>query len=334
VPLNHIPNCGLGTVVHCHITRIFFPHLYNQTVQQPKLGNRHLAQLYNECIRPAVMEVIPSQASHWPVNYTSAFQQAKDTRGRLHYGSLAVPAKHLVHFCDALRNRLEAIDSFKDSYFCHELRGLKGGTAHTEDEEGRNPEEAFDTFFDSVDTTCINEDNWLVDVGLEVHDPGMIVQWSRSAHSEILEYILPTLESDQRERLQDRRTFHLDNVALLDDFAGFRCEPGRWGTQDGVEYINVYMTDKCPTYQLHPGIWRRRTCRDLLPKALDKLLEDLVQMSTTYKYCSGSQGDSPQEGCARLEIRVPLILARTALRDPPQEDLCQWTFSVPTKLWW
>ncbi len=334
VPLNHIPNCGLGTVEHRHITRIFFPRLYNQMVRQPKLSSKQLAQLYDECIRPAVMEVIPSQASHWPVNYDSAFRQAKDTRGRLHYGSVAVPATHLVDFCRALRTRLNNIDSFKDSYFSHDLRGLKGGTAHTEDEEGRNSEEAFDTFFDNVDTTRIDQGNWLVDVGLEIHDPGMIVLWSKSVHSEILRYLLPSLDPDQINRVQGRKSFNLDTVALLDDFAGFRCEPGLWGRENGVEYINVYTTDKCTTYQLHPGLWRRRTCQDLLPKALDKLLEDLVTMSGIYKSCSGRQGDLPQEGCARLEIRVPLMFAQRALHDPPKEDLRRWTFSVPTNLWW
>ena len=334
VPLSHIPNCGLGTVEHRHITRIFFPRLYNQSEPQAKLSNEHLAQLYDDCIRPAVIEVIPSHASHWPVNYSSAFQQAKDTRGRLHLGSIAIPAKQLVPFCEALRSHLETIDSFKDTFFCHELRGLKGGTSHTQDEDGMSIEEAFDAFFDNLDTTRIDEDNWLIDVALEIHDPGRVVQWSRSAHSTILKYILPSLDSDQIQRLQNRQTFHLDHVAQLDDFAGFRCEPGRWGTQNGVEYINVYTTDKCPTYQLHSGLWRRRTCKDLLPKALDKLLEDLVKMSMTYKSCSGSQGDLPQEGCARLEIRVPLMLAQMALCDPPKELLRQCTFSIPTSLWW
>ena len=280
------------------------------------------------------MEVIPNQASHWPVNYDRAFQQAKDIRGKIHFGTIAVPATHLVAFCDALLARLETIDSFKQAYFCHELRGLKGGTAHTEDEDGRNSEEAFETFFDNLDMNRIEPDNWLVDVALEIYDPGRVVQWSRHAHSAILRYILPSLDPEQIRRLQARKTFHLDHVAQLDDFAGFRCEPGQWGTQNNVEYINVYTTDKCPTYQLHTGIWRRRTCQDLMPKTLDKLLEDLVEMSMTYKSCSGSQGDSPQEGCARLEIRVPLIVAQQKLRDPPQEDLRQWTISIPTTLWW
>ncbi|KAI9429471.1 hypothetical protein H4582DRAFT_2114401 [Lactarius indigo] len=326
-----IPNCGLGTVEHRHITRVFFPALYNDAAQ-PVLTSAQLAQLYDECIRPAVMQVIPSHASHWPVDYKSAIQQAKDTTGRLHLGSIAVPSMHLVPFCSALIQRLGCIDAFKGAYFCHELRGLKGGTAH--EEGGQQPEEAFETFFDNVDMRRLDPSNWLVDVGLEVYDPGMVVKWSKFSHSAILKYILPTLEPEEIQALQGRRTFHLDNVAQLDDFAGFRCEPGQFGTRHGVEYINVYTTDKCPTYQLHTGLWRRRYCGDLFPKKLEKLLADLLNMSTTYKSCCGNSQQPAQEGCARLEIRVPMKLARNALRDPPHDLLRSWTISVSPNVWW
>ncbi|KAH9060400.1 hypothetical protein EDB83DRAFT_2224288, partial [Lactarius deliciosus] len=331
VPLNKIPNCALGSVGHRHITRIFFPALYNDATQ-PVLTSAQLAQLYDECIRPTVMQVIPAHASHWPVDYKSAMRQAKDTAGRFHLGSIAVPSTHLVHFCSALIWHLERIDAFNSAYFVHELRGLKGGTAHGE--EDRQPEEAFDAFFENVDMHRVDPNNWLVDVGLEVYDPGMVVQWSKFSHSAILKYILPSLNSEDIQALQRRRTFHLDNVAQLDDFAGFRCEPGQFGTRNGVEYINVYTTDKSPTYQLHTGIWRRRYCENLFPKKLEKLLEDLLNMSATYKSCCGSSEQSAQEGCARLEIRVPMARAQDALRDPPRNLLKSWTISVSPNVWW
>lgn len=304
--------------------------------QHPPLSQKHFAKLYDKCIRPAVLRVMPSQSSHWPISYEMAFQQAKDTRGQLHLGTVAVPAKDLVAFCAALRKRLDRIAEFKDAFFCHELRGLKGGTAHEEDEEGRNPEEAFDTFFDNINRARIDEGNWMVDVGLEIHDPNRIVLWSKSAHSAVLEYLLPSLDSEQVDKLQNNKSaFKLDSVAQLDDFAGFRCEPGKRAREkDGVEYINVYTTDKCTTYQLHSGIWRRRSCRDLLPNALERLLLDLDNMSRSYKACSGQQDYRSQEGCARLEIRVPLQIAEHALRDVPRANLQEWTFAVPTKLWW
>jgi hypothetical protein len=334
VPLNHIANCGLGTIAHRHVTRIFFPALYQEGVHHPAISQKNLAMLYDQCIRPAVMQVIPAAASHWPVNYDAAFQQAKDTRGQLHLGTVAVPARHLVAFCSALRSRLDHIEEFKGAFFCHELRGHKGGTAHEEDDEGRSYEEAFETFFDNIDMARIDEGNWLVDVGLEIQDPGRVVNWSKLAHSEILKYLLPSLDDDKIDKLQERRTFHLDPTAHLHDFAGFRCEPGTWGRVNNVEYINVYTTDKCPTYQLHRGIWRRRSSEDLLPQTLDKLLVELDAMSKTYKSCCGSRAHLAQEGCARLEIRVPLRAARTALRDVPYESVQQWTFSVKPKVWW
>ncbi|KAH9011919.1 hypothetical protein EDB85DRAFT_2159465, partial [Lactarius pseudohatsudake] len=145
VPLEKIPNCAFGTVGSRHLTRIFFPRLYGASVM-PGLRQEQLAKLYDGCIRPAVMEVIPTQASHWPVNYHSALVQSRDTAGRLHFGSLAIPPIFLVEFCEALTNRLDDIPEFERAYFGHELRGLKGGTAH--DDEGTLPEEAFNTFFE------------------------------------------------------------------------------------------------------------------------------------------------------------------------------------------
>ena len=240
------------------------------------------------------------------------------------------------------------VDSFKNAYFVHELRGLKGRTAHAPEEDvedaddtdsedldhSGNPQQAFDVFFNNVDRARIDPDNWFIDVGLEVYDPGMVVHWNKLAHPAILKYILPSLDKDQIYNLQRSKPFHLHNVAQLEDFAGFSCEPGQCGTDNGVHYINVYTTAKCPTYQLHQGIWRRQTCQDLLPNKLDVLVENLVNMSKTFKCCSGSESNPPQEGCAHLEICVPLRLAESVLLNPPQDLLCQWTISVPSFLWW
>lgn len=278
------------------------------------------------------MQVIPTQASHWPVNYNSALVQSRDTAGRLHFGSVAVPPLCLVEFCDALLARLDAVPGFGSAYFGHEIRGLKGGTAH-DDQEG-HPENALDTFLEHIDPDRLDYDNWLIDVGLEVYDPSMVVQWSKHSHSEILKFIMPTLSEDEIQALQRRRTFHLDNVSQLDDFAGFRCEPGLFGRRHSVTYINVYTTDKCPTYQLHTGIWRRRRSKDLFPKRLEKLVDELDTMSKIYKDCAGSASLPPQEGCARLEIRVPLISAQHALRDVPEHLIRGWTYSVSPVIWW
>lgn len=280
------------------------------------------------------MEVVQPQSTHWPVSYHAAFQQSKDKRGTLHLGTNAVQHWKLDAFCTALRENLDKIPEFQESFFCHELRGLKGATAHEEDDDRATPEAAFDTFFDCIDMERIDEGDWKIDVGLEIYDAGNVVVWSKAAHSSILRYLLPSMTIAQVEKLQARKgVFNLDNLAHLDDFAGFRCETGKSGDRDRVEYINVYTTDKCVTYQLHSGIWRRRSCEDLLPQNLEKLLHDLANMSVTYKACSGAGGDS-QDGSARLEVRVPLRDARIALRNVPHEALQGWTFSIPVNVWW
>jgi len=258
--------------------------------------------------------------------------QSKDTAGRLHFGSLAIPPICLVQFCTALLAHIDSIPEFERAYFGHELRGLKGGTAH--DDEGTLPEEAFNTFFEHLDRTRIDQDNWLVDVGLEIYDPGMVVQWSKHAHSAILRYIMPSLTNDELQLLQRQKSFNLDSVCQLEDFAGFRCEPGAFGKRHNINYINVYTTDKCPTYQLHRGLWRRRRCYDLFPNNLKKLIEQLDLMSMIYKACAGSVDQQPQEGCARLEIRVPLVHAQDALRNAPENTIAGWTFTVLPTVWW
>lgn len=335
VSLSKIPNCALGTVGSRHLTRIFFPRLYTEYAE-PGLRQEQLIALYDNCIRPAVMEVIPAQASHWPVDYLSALVQARDTAGRLHFGSLALPPSCLIDFCTSLITRLDAIPGFEMAYFVHELRGHKGGTAHQDGD--RHSEDAFDTFFEHIDMARVDASNWLIDVGLELSEEGSIVQWSTHAHSSILKYLMPNLSNRELSSLQTRRTFHLDNAAHLQDFAGFRCEPGQFGRAHNLHYINVYTTDKCTTYQLHKGIWRRRDCKDLYPKALEKLIEELDAMSRIYKACCGNPDPDnrqlAQEGSARLEIRVPLLHAQDALRDVPEDKFIEWCYCVDPLVWW
>jgi len=79
---------------------------------------------------------------------------------------------------------------------------------------------------------------------------------------------------------------------------------------------------KCPTYQLHQGIWRTWTCQDLLPNKLDVLVENLVNMSKTFRCCNGSESNPPQEGCAHLEICVPLAADSIIIGTCNSSDPC------------
>ncbi|KAI0262376.1 hypothetical protein BC834DRAFT_808622, partial [Gloeopeniophorella convolvens] len=121
----------------------------------------------------------------------------------------------------------------------------------------------------------------------------------------------------------------------LDDFAGFHGEIGK-GPRTDIVYANVYHTDKTPTYQLHKGVFRFRTGEDLYPSKIQQFLKDINTMTEIFIACVGDEdaGQPPQEGCTRLELRVPLNLAQSILLDPPVELLREVTYMISPLVWW
>ncbi|KAI0037482.1 hypothetical protein FA95DRAFT_1506929, partial [Auriscalpium vulgare] len=255
----------------------------------------------------------------------------RDVRGMIHLGTVDIPSDELVAFTQALRDRCEAHSDFEDVYFGHEIRGLKEAhTHHPSDPDARAG--ALADFTSCLDMGRINDDEWWVDVALEIHSrtPG-IVQWLDTAPPHILREVLPLATDGQIERLRGGKRFYTDTVAQIGDFAGFRVEPGAAGTQDGVRYINVYTTDKAVTYQLHHGLWRRRTAQDTLPDNIPRLTEDIERMKETYQSCIGP---NPQVGTARLEIRVRMCDASDVLLGLPHRILRECVAVVPPNVWW
>ena len=76
------------------------------------------------------------------------------------------------------------------------LEASKGGIAHEEDDKGRNTEEAFNSFFKSIKIINIEDNNWMVDIGLKIHDLNHMVDWSKSSHRAMLQYLLPSLSAE------------------------------------------------------------------------------------------------------------------------------------------
>ncbi|KAG2366150.1 hypothetical protein BDR07DRAFT_1480390 [Suillus spraguei] len=59
VPMHKIPNFPLGKVQQQHVVRIFFPRLYNADWPVGQLPPDKLALIYDRCLRPTMMEVVP-----------------------------------------------------------------------------------------------------------------------------------------------------------------------------------------------------------------------------------------------------------------------------------
>ena len=337
VPMYKIPNLALGKVSGRHVTRMMFPRLYDEGNQDRTIAAYNLSRIYDEGIRPAVEAICNPRLSHWPASYSSAITKAKDKSGKLHFGTVDLSVDLLPEFAQRLKENLDRIPKLKDMYFMHEVRGTKGATVHNPD----TPEACWRSLEDQLeflDLTTVNPRNWYIDVGLEVHLPGHVLQWLEDAHLRLLKFGLPTQAENLPESLStllnDRRNFKLDRVAQFKEFAGFRCTPCTRGQSDDIAYLNVYTTDKEPTYQLHSGSFRKHLASELLPFKSNKILNDVTAMSKVYGQCMGSEGRTPNEGCARFEVRVGLEHAADAVSTMSSITMRGSLVAIPVNLWW
>ncbi|TFK77822.1 hypothetical protein K466DRAFT_439158, partial [Polyporus arcularius HHB13444] len=227
--------------------------------------------------------------------------------------------------------------SFADAFFEVEARGVKAQTLHDPgDEEARR--EALEALLAPLDLTLVPAEEvqtcWFVDVAIDIHEEGYVLQWLTVAHPRLIRHALPSIGPNVEQDLaRSQKLYRQDASAHLSDFAGFRLEPRSRGRHDHVVYCNVYTTDKAATYQMNNGVYRRRGSYDLIPGKIEKLLQDMDTISTTFLDCAGRNGVI-QDGTARFEIRVNAAYARQSLTDFPNALVEQSILAIPASMWW
>ncbi|KAI6010446.1 hypothetical protein BKA83DRAFT_120059 [Pisolithus microcarpus] len=250
-------------------------------------------------------------------------------------------------FQNCISNQVQQLRPyFRDAYFAHELRGWKAATVHNleEDADGGNhhrdnqPYErvnALDDLTGVLHMPSINPDQWLIDVGLEFGNPGHVVTWRRYGHPAIGRHLLPD-HNDPAAAMERSRQYYVDYHMHLKDIAGFRWTPGRHS--DVIKYVQAYTTEKAISYQLHDGIFRPRKPSELLSDRLtERLLDDLDKQAGILFTCTGNGdmwGGEPQDGCARLEVRVPLNHAQDILTQIPRRLINDTMVQIPSRNWW
>ncbi|KAM5530101.1 hypothetical protein V8D89_016230, partial [Ganoderma adspersum] len=336
VPLHRIPNYMMLKFDTRHQARVFLPGFYSPH-QPPSIPSETFPLIYERAVLPAAKACSTELTLPWPLNYKLAERLSRDARGRLCPVSHDIPPDLIQQFATEFLTRLEALGPrFVGAFFEIEVKGVKGTTLHNpSDPDARSA--ALDRVLDPLVLRDIGAaelaTDWFVDVALEVHEPGHCLMWSTEGHSRVIEHTLPSLDEEQAQSLTHSSKFILDPAAHLTAFAGFRLEPGRLGSSDHITYLNVYTTDKAATYQLNNGVYRRRSCTDLLPKNIDKLLEDIDKITETLSICAGDDGDT-QDGAARLEARVNIAFAEETLISMSTEVIDSCIIAVPSILWW
>ncbi|KAG1792246.1 hypothetical protein EV424DRAFT_1336621 [Suillus variegatus] len=173
VPMHKIPNVPLGKVQQRHVVRIFFPRLYSAD-GVVLVSQEDLALLYDHCLRPTLLEVLPEFADRAPTSYAAAYMQSKTRAGGLAFNTLDIPWNRLEEVAEILLAKLqEQKPAFRDAYFVHELRGTKGSTIH-DGEKDWERQMAFEEMFEHVDVDNLNPREWLVDVALTIGVDGHV----------------------------------------------------------------------------------------------------------------------------------------------------------------
>ena len=315
---------------------IFFPRLYSPNARKyaRPVPQDDLRILYDKCIRPALQEFVPEQLSHWPVNYDMAMLQYRDLGGQLHIGSIQLPASLMTDFCHHLRLRLAEHRHFEDSFFCHEWRGLKGSTVH-DPVDPQACDQALDHITHALKIEMLNMSNWWIDTAVEVSSPGHVLQWLTNKHLDVLSYMLRSPADHTISNIPQSSRWHEDISAHLYALGGFRTTlPKRLVQTTSVRYVNVYTTDKSPTYQLHKGVFRRHRASEIHPDKIAQLMRDVSSFGELFFNLSGQQGGPVQEGNIRAEGRIQLNAAHDYLRQFPLDLLARCFVAIPAAEWW
>lgn len=323
---------ALGKADRRHITRVFFPRLYEKG-SNPSISTETQELIYNKCLRPASLAVHPVDQSRWPITHSVAMSLYRDKKGTFHFGSIDMPAGLTSEFGAKLLELFEGYDDLKDAFFVHELRGTKSSSHH--DPGDPNARKAsIDGILDLFHVEQLNPEQWVVDVGLEIRQEGYILQWLTEAHPQILAYLLPSTSEDKIASIVKSRTrYHCDISMQLGQLGGFRVSPGTHGKKDQVLYGNVYTTEKSATYQLHEGIFRRRKPWHLFPCNVLQFLKDMERIGEIFQCCAGD-GIEGLDGNGRLEIRVPIKLASTVFVDLPHSLIETAVASFSRRTFW
>lgn len=345
--MHTIPNFAFAKITNRSVIRVFLPRMYSLH-ESRAIPSTDMELIYDQCLRPLIRRHLPNMYTHWPASYASALTLYRDNHGQIHPGSLDIPAELLRIFGPQYLTRLAELKAyFRDAYFVHEFRGWKGVTVHDPHDEA-DRQAALDKMLRLLDRPNIRESDWHLDIGFEIGVQDSVVTWRHTGHHLLLAHCLPSVPEGDIETLLNRRT-EIDHQMHLKDLTGFRCQPGQKGRRDKVSYVQAYTTEKTMSYQLHDGLFKPLDPLVTLTKEnLDATTKKIEQMSKVIFACSGDRvanGDNsgsdeedqdftPQDGTARVEVRVQLGEALTTLIDLTDDVVDHSTVAIPSRYWW
>lgn len=331
--MHKIPNFRFAFWGQRHMIHIVFPALYSESRRGSQLSREEKTAFYARGLRPTIDELIPHDASDWPATFDTELFRAQKKTGAFSYQTKMIAHWNLSPLVDTLREKLEDEDIkwAQGFFFIHTIRGTKHSTQHSKDQE--SAQLALQEFLLEADipTSAISEGEWWIDVGVEINSlDSMCLQWRTSSHFHIAREVL-VIPSEHASRITSITSskYSKDLVSHLAGVSGCRIEPGVQAEgRFEAKYFQMYTTDKAITY--HPdGITHGKSIKieqamgvEQPPKFIEGLLD--VYSNAVEKNFSN----------ARVEVRVPLRHATTALIRLSEEVVREALLAFSPEEWW
>ncbi|KAG2367063.1 hypothetical protein BDR07DRAFT_1479626 [Suillus spraguei] len=279
------------------------------------MSQKDLALIYDHCLRPTLAEVLPEFADRVPTSYTAAYMQSKTRAGGLAFNTLDVPWNRLEEVAATLLAKLQE----------------QRGTIH-DGEKDWERHMAFQDMFEHVDIDNLDPREWLVDVALTIGVEGHVVTWRESCHQDLMPLACPRKVA---ALTRNRKKFHLDRTLQIQELAGFRATTTNFTNGDGITYVQAYCAERNVTYQLNPGVFRRRQPKELLQKKTEQKIVDYLDVTSQVFYeCAGEEDVEGRDGCACLENWIPLDKAQDILVTLPCGLIERSVVAINRRVWW
>ncbi|RXW13321.1 hypothetical protein EST38_g12530 [Candolleomyces aberdarensis] len=333
-PLHHIPNLGLAKWETHNLIRVLFPDLYGPDRQSFHLSKQEQVEFYEKGLLPTLQLLLEHRGGDLPPTYDAEMFRARQQSGKLSFTTRMLPDWQVEWFGDTLRRVLvtNGVTWGANLVFLHQIRGMKNATHHFVLDK-QNGEVALDEFLDRVGLRLdiLKESGeWWVDVGAEISSTqNRCLAWRTDKHASLVQLAL-NIQSRHAERITKLGSskYYRDPASHLIGASGFRITPGVWAQGEfEAQYIQAYTTDKALTYALDNG----KVSKYITP---GQLLHGKGESYISGLYDVYRQGVDENFSTARIELRVPIEHAASALIYLDLDALRRCLLSFSSWVWW
>jgi hypothetical protein len=315
---------------------IFFPSLSSDDRKSPLLSKEEAKALYEKGLRPSIEQLLPQSASDWPATYQTELFRASKAKGGFAYQTKMVPQWAVPRLASLIRQNLQdnGVNWAEDFFFMSTIRGSKHSTTHSlTSDAAKYALDDFmgEAFLDIPHPLSAESDQWWIDVGVEFSsEEEACFQWLTSSHGLMVQETLKISEQHANRITTLRSSKYFRDISShLPTVSGCRIEPGV--NAEGpfqAAYFQIYTTDKAVTYNPQGGRHGKTMSINAAmgnsqPPAFVSGLFDVFLEAVESNYSS-----------ARIEIRVPILHANTAMLGFDNEIVNRSILSFQGWEWW